>query len=205
MRVVRSKATPVLVPVKAFDLAKGRLAEAVPPEDRARLAEAMATRVVRAAAPLPVWVICDDPAVARWAVREGVHLLWRAAAGLNHAVEQGRAFARTLGAREIIIAHADLPRAEDLTFLLDAPEPSVIITDREGDGTNVWMLPTGPEIEFAYGPGSADRHAGLAAAVGVEVAIRHHPDLSWDIDDPDDLAGLPDDLLPLADPDRRTE
>ena len=102
-----------MIPVKAFDLAKGRLAERLDAPARARLAEAMATRVVRAAGPLPVWVVCDDPAVARWAVRIGVHLLWRPAQGLNHAVDQARSFARMLReASDQPVVYAELPRAQ---------------------------------------------------------------------------------------------
>ncbi len=193
-----------MIPVKAFDLAKGRLADRLDAGQRARLAEAMATRVVRAAGPLPVWIVCDDPAVARWAVRIGAHLLWRPAQGLNHAVEQARSFARANGHEHAIIAHADLPMADDLTFLLDRPEPSVLVTDRHGDGTNVWMLPTKPTIEFGYGPGSAARHVAHAAEAGIGVTVIQHDTLSWDVDTPDDLTGLPDDLLAALQPDPTT-
>jgi 2-phospho-L-lactate guanylyltransferase len=58
----------VVVPVKAFDSAKRRLAPAVGPEARAHLARSMAEAVIRAAAPLPVVVVCDDPEVRTWAV-----------------------------------------------------------------------------------------------------------------------------------------
>ncbi len=50
----------VVVPVKAFGEAKVRLAGALDPGERARLARHMAEIVLLAAAPLPVVVVCDD-------------------------------------------------------------------------------------------------------------------------------------------------
>ena len=54
----------VLVPVKAFAAAKGRLAGVLDGPGRAALARSMAEVVVAAAAPLPVVVVCDDDDVA---------------------------------------------------------------------------------------------------------------------------------------------
>jgi len=59
----------VLIPVKAFGAAKGRLAEVLDGQARADLARSMATIVVAAAAPLPVTVVCDDDDVDAWTTR----------------------------------------------------------------------------------------------------------------------------------------
>ena len=77
----------VLVPVKAFADAKLRLAPALPAPERSRLARAMATHVLAAARPLPVAVVCDDPAVADWARHEGALVVWEPGRGLNGAVQ----------------------------------------------------------------------------------------------------------------------
>src|SRR5688572_6668088 len=66
----------VLVPVKAFGAAKGRLAPALDAGSRAALAERMATRVLAAAAPLPAVVVCDDEGVAAWARACGASVVW---------------------------------------------------------------------------------------------------------------------------------
>src|SRR5690606_8669929 len=63
-------ATAVLLPVKAFHLAKVRLAPALGPAARVDLARSMATTVVHAAAPLAVHVVCDDDRVSEWAAEE---------------------------------------------------------------------------------------------------------------------------------------
>ncbi len=61
----------MLVPVKAFADAKQRLGPALSSRDRQELVRAMAERVLDAAAPLPVAVVCDDTEVADWARRHG--------------------------------------------------------------------------------------------------------------------------------------
>jgi 2-phospho-L-lactate guanylyltransferase len=76
----------VLLPVKAFELAKLRLAPALDQAARAALARAMASNVVRAAGALPVSVVCDDDGVAAWAVEVGATVIWRPGRGLNAAV-----------------------------------------------------------------------------------------------------------------------
>ena len=66
-----SGAVAVLIPVKAFGAAKGRLAEVLDGLARADLARRMAETVVTAAAPLPVTVVCDDDDVDAWARSQG--------------------------------------------------------------------------------------------------------------------------------------
>ena len=61
----------VVVPVKAFDQAKVRLASALDPRERADLARHMAEIVLLAADPLPAVVVCDDDEVRAWAERSG--------------------------------------------------------------------------------------------------------------------------------------
>ena len=79
----------VLVPVKAFGAAKARLAPTLDAAGRAQLARVMAARVLAAADPLPVAVVCDDPEVAQWAAAHGALVLPEPGRGLNGAVEAG--------------------------------------------------------------------------------------------------------------------
>ncbi len=79
----------VLIPVKAFGAAKGRLAEVLDGQARADLARSMATIVVAAAAPLPVTVVCDDDDVDAWARSVGADVVRVDGPGLNRAVEAG--------------------------------------------------------------------------------------------------------------------
>ena len=109
----------VLLPVKAFHEAKGRLRPALSESERARLAQWMAGRVVAAAAPHPVFVVCDDPAVAGWADSVGATVLWRPAHGLNAAVGDGFATLSGKGYDSIVVSHSDLPLATDLGRFAD--------------------------------------------------------------------------------------
>lgn len=176
----------VLVPVKAFRDAKGRLASALSPAERVELARSMATAVVRAAAPLPVWVVCDDDAVADWAAAVGADVLWKPGRGLNGAVEEGVADLARRGVARVIVAHADLPHAERLGHLADGPGVT-LVPDRHEDGTNVAVVPAAAGFSFAYGPGSFRRHVEEAERLGLPVRVVREPRLAWDVDRPDDL------------------
>jgi 2-phospho-L-lactate guanylyltransferase len=79
----------VLVPVKAFGEAKRRLGPTLDHAQRVSLARAMADRVIEAAAPLPVAVVCDDTEVAAWARAHRALVVWEPGRGLNGAVEAG--------------------------------------------------------------------------------------------------------------------
>ena len=177
----------VLIPVKAFTDAKGRLATALDAGARAALAERMATTVVRAAAPLDVWIVCDDRAVAGWAARLGANVLWKPGRGLNGAVEEGITDLAHLDIARAIVAHADLPHALELQHLAKRGGIT-LVPDRRDDGTNVIVLPTECGFRFAYGPGSFARHLAEARVRVDEVHVEHDERLSWDVDTPDDLA-----------------
>jgi 2-phospho-L-lactate guanylyltransferase len=160
------------------------------PEDRERLVRTMAEKVLAAASPLPVAVVCDDEEVARWAHSRGAIVLFEPARGLNGAVAAGAARLAALGAEEVMVAHADLPHATDLASLAGFAGVT-LVPDRRHDGTNVLCLPALSEFRFAYGPGSFARHVHEAGRSGLALRVVENPLLAWDVDLPDDLpAGL---------------
>jgi 2-phospho-L-lactate guanylyltransferase len=176
----------VLVPVKAFSMAKARLAGVLDPAARASLARDMAERVLQAAGHLPVTVACDDDEVATWAVAAGAAVAWTPGLGLNGAVAAGVDALGAAGVRRVVVAHADLPRARDLTVAAIG-DGVVAVPDRHDDGTNVLAIPTGAGFEFAYGPASFARHAAEAARLGLALTVLRPADLTWDVDVPADL------------------
>lgn len=185
----------MLVPVKAFGRAKERLAPRLSPPERSALARRMATIVVRAAAPLPVRVVCEDEDVAGWARSVGAEVSWQPGSGLNGAVQAAVDEAAAAGFARAVVAHGDLPRATTLAWLAEeplvaTPDTVVLVPDRRGDGTNVASVPTGAGFRFAYGPGSCNRHMAEAERLGLPLVVRRHDDLQYDIDDPADLAYL---------------
>jgi 2-phospho-L-lactate guanylyltransferase len=179
----------VLVPVKAFADAKVRLAPVLAPAAREALARSMAERVVRAAGDLPVAVVCDDPGVADWATRLGATVVWTPAHGLNRAVEAGVAALVDGGARQVIVAHADLPFAAELEMTAWFPGVT-LVPDRHDDGTNVACVPEGG-FTFSYGLGSFARHRAEARRLGLPLRVLRDPALGWDVDNPNDLEGVP--------------
>lgn len=61
----------VVIPVKSFTVAKGRLADVLSPAGREVLARQCADTVVRAAAPARAYVVCNDESIAEWARAAG--------------------------------------------------------------------------------------------------------------------------------------
>jgi 2-phospho-L-lactate/phosphoenolpyruvate guanylyltransferase len=182
----------VLVPVKAFAAAKVRLAPALAAPDRAALARTMAERVLGAAAPLPVFVACDDPGVADWASAMGASVEWTPGLGLNGAVQQSFATLGGAGFDVVVVAHADLPHAVGLERAARFSHGVTLVPDRHEDGTNVLAVPTASaDFTFAYGVGSFRRHLAEARRVGRSVRVARWPELQWDVDTPDDLAAQP--------------
>jgi 2-phospho-L-lactate guanylyltransferase len=194
----QARRVAVLVPVKRFGAAKGRLAPALEPEERAALARSMAGTVVTAAAPLPVWVVCDDPAVAAWAAGAGASVLWKPGRGLNGAVNEGVGDLAASGVDAVIVAHADLPLATDLAWV-GRFGGVTLVPDRRDDGTNVACVPAAAGFRFAYGAGSFRRHVAEAERLGLPLRVCRERRLGWDVDLPDDLA-LPADLAVPAVP-----
>jgi 2-phospho-L-lactate guanylyltransferase len=180
----------VLVPVKAFAQAKERLAPALPPDERAALARAMAEHVLEVCEPLPTAVVCDDDDVAAWARRHGARVLWAPGRGLNGAVQEGVARLGAAGARRVIVAHGDLPLAGAVDWVARFTGVT-LVPDRRDDGTNVACVPTDAPFDFAYGPGSFLQHSVEARRRGLALRVVREPRLGYDVD-------WPADLLPAA-------
>ena len=176
----------VLVPIKAFHEAKGRLNHALSAVERAELARAMAARVLDAAEPLPVAVVCDDNEVADWARQRGALVVWEPGRGLNGAVEAGVDHLRRAGVTHVTVSHADLPLASALPAVGNVPGIT-LVPDRFLNGTNVIALPADAGFHFSYGPGSFARHRAEAERLGLPLRVLDLPDLAWDIDEPADV------------------
>ncbi|MGI9615978.1 MAG: 2-phospho-L-lactate guanylyltransferase [Acidimicrobiales bacterium] len=195
------RSAAVLVPVKSFREAKGRLAEALEGIERQRLAKRMASSVIAAAAPLRPWVVCDDHDVASWACTVDAGVIWRPADGLNAAVTDGVRFLAAAGYGMVIIAHGDLPLASELAWVADF-DGVTVVRDRRGDGTNVMALPTNTSFEFLYGAGSAAKHQTEAERLGLAVRIVDDERLGWDVDTPEDLSVFRETVLQAVEQER---
>ena len=179
----------VIIPVKSFSLAKGRLADTLNATEREKLARTCAENVVAAAQPLATYVVCNDDTVAKWAQALGATVVICETPGLDIAVEHGRRLALSEGADHIIVAHADLPLAVTLAHVA-RPGRITLVPDRHRDGTNVLAFPINCSFHTAYGPGSFDNHVRLAQLSGIECDIITDATLELDLDTADDLGEL---------------
>lgn len=178
----------MVIPVKAFSQAKNRLAAALDPAERAELARTMATRVVQAAAPLPVTVVCDDDVVAEWARSVGAEVGWTPGLDLSAAVTDTIRRLAAEGVERVVVAHGDLPFASDLDlFAWVDPDVAILVPDRHERGSNVVSVPAGAGFEFSYGPDSLERHTAEAERLGLTLRIVRSEKLGWDVDEPADL------------------
>jgi 2-phospho-L-lactate guanylyltransferase len=170
-----------IVPFKTAGRRKTRLAPALSPLQRDRLAQALFDHVIGE--------LDASPAVGRINVLSEAHpkrsdLGWLPDNGLGLNAElQAMGVA---GARLII--HADLPlvTGRDIEVLLAAARGGVAIApDRHGTGVNAIALDVGVSIQFRFGPGSFARHREQA---GSRLTVVSRPGLALDVDTPDDLA-----------------
>lgn len=186
----------VLVPVKAFRDAKGRLAPVLSPSQREQLARWTAERVLAAAGELPAYVVCDDDEVADWARSHGAEVLSEEGRGLNGAVDRAVQQMAQAGRDHVLVVHGDLPRPAPLLHLVRRGTIT-LVPDRRLDGTNVLGFPIAHTIAAAYGAASFRRHLDAAMATGAPVEVVRDRFLGLDIDHPADLLHpLVKDVLP---------
>ena len=194
--------TFAIVPVKALEDAKRRLAPALAPSDRRRLVLTMLEDVLALLREIPsiarVLVVTPDPEVAAVAASHGVGVVSEdGPSDLNAAVRRGLALARSQGAERALVVPADVPlatQAEMLSILASAragPKPQVVIVPSEdGGGTNAMLLAPPEAMQPEFGEGSFVRHVAQAVALGLDFRVLRLPGLGADIDQPRDLARL---------------
>lgn len=179
--------TGVLIPVKAFSVAKERLTPALADRERAHLAQTLAEGVIAACAGTPVWVVCEDDAIAAWATDLGAAVVKNPTPGLNAAVRHGVATLADLGVERVLVTHADLARPASLPDLFDR-DGIVLVPDLALDGTNALVVPATSGFSFSYGSRSFARHLSESERLGLPIHIVRDDDLGLDLDDPADLA-----------------
>jgi 2-phospho-L-lactate guanylyltransferase len=179
----------VLVPIKSFRAAKGRLSGELGPAARADLSRMMASRVLAAGRPFPTFVVCDDDEVAAWAGRHDAEVLWTPGLGLNGAIDHAIDVVTGKGAEHVVVAHSDLPLATTFEHLVLAGTVT-LVPDHRLDGTNVQSRPTALPLAADYGASSFRHHLAAALDLGHRVRVVTDPLLARDVDTVDDLRHL---------------
>ncbi|MGN6188275.1 MAG: 2-phospho-L-lactate guanylyltransferase [Conexibacter sp.] len=197
--------TVAILPVKRFASAKRRLEDALASGARRALAEAMFSDVLTALRRVDaideILVVSADPGAQRIAEGYGARAVDDPAeSGQDQAVARGAGVARELGAAQVLCLAGDCPLIDplELETLLGKPRTAerfaVIVPDRHGTGTNGLLLSPPDALEPRYGPGSFQRHLELAQAGGVPTEIAEIASIGLDVDTPDDLAALQEQL-----------
>jgi 2-phospho-L-lactate guanylyltransferase len=187
-----------LVPAKALDQAKGRLAELLGEVERRRLALAMLEDVLRAlqgvAAISSIHVVSPDAEVLKRAHELGGITVPEppSVRGINQALVHALS---TIDPRPdaVLAVLADVPAvtSEELASVIaEGPERGVVICPSSAKGTSALLLRPPDIIPFRFGELSFQAHKRQAAALKIETRVLRIESLGRDIDEPDDLRWL---------------
>lgn len=186
--------TLALVPLRDPGAGKSRLADRLDAGQRAALALAMVTDVVRAlqdSAVDEIIVVASGAGAAETASWLGVAHV-RDKAGTRH-LDDSLAAAAGLSETDVdvLVVMADLPalRPCEVDVLLGAPADVVVASSRDG-GTGGLLQRRGQRPAFAFGSGSAERHLAVARGRGRSCQLVDSPGFAQDVDTWEDLAAL---------------
>jgi len=187
-----------IVPQKWLGEAKSRLRGALTSDDRAALSLVLLRHVCGTVAAVAgvdrVTVVTPDPRVRERLRAWGVGSVLDAGRDLNDALAQVMASPVCQG-RDVLVVVADLPwlRPPDVVALLAASRRRsvVLAPSKDGAGTSALLVPAGIRFLPAFGIGSRAAHRRAAQASGLGVVEIVRPGTAFDLDTPEDLAGLP--------------
>ncbi len=192
-------ATWAVVPMKALDAAKRRLAGALDPAARRGLSLAMLADVLDALDATPgldgAAMVSRDADVEELARRRDLRVIPETGAGLNAAVAQAANVLSAEGCARLLVMPADLPLAgpEEIAQILAALPAApglTLVPDRHGVGTNALACAPPDAVAPSFGAGSFARHLEAARNAGIPATVLRLPGLGLDIDTPEDLRAL---------------
>ena len=193
-----------IVPVKPLLRGKSRLAELFTVEERADLNRHLLRNTLNTLKEISdiehVLVVSRDPAVLALARDMDARTVQEnGEPDLNIALTRATIVAKTYKSRGVLIIPADLPllTPEDITAVLEkAEDPPVVVVapDRHRKGTNVLLVSPAGLIQYHYGDESFKKHCELARAAGAKLEICELPSLGLDLDIPDDLDILEEEI-----------
>jgi 2-phospho-L-lactate guanylyltransferase len=195
--------TFAILPIKTLDRAKQRLADELDPAPRRSLVEAMFSDTLvalrRATAVERVIVVTADHVAQRIAAGYGASVLEDEDAGHNDAARRGIKEAMRQGARRALLVPGDCPMLDpgEIDALIARPvsAPSLLVVpDRHGAGTNALLITPPDAIASSFGEGSHARHLAHAREAGITAETVEVPSLAMDVDTPEDLAAVEEQL-----------
>jgi 2-phospho-L-lactate guanylyltransferase len=184
----------ITIPVKSLGRSKTRLSSALSPLERGALTLAMLEDVLDIALemrPWESWVVSSDEVILEVAARRGARPLPEERSGLAAAIRQAESAAVREGAQTLVVLPSDLPMLTPHA-LADALRTlgSVVIARSTREGTSLLLRRPPKAIPARYGPDSFAKHLALAEERGLPVAVLDRPELSFDLDLPEDILAL---------------
>ncbi len=182
----------IVLPVKALDEAKTRLAPVLAPLERAALTLAMLEDVIDATVLLPgweTWVLSPDETVLEVAATRGVTPIVQERPPLTAAIHQAEDEASARGADTLAVLLPDTPliTVAALTRAVHTLGPVVVGPARDGTGTNLLLRRPPAAIASSFGRDSYRKHLEAAGENDVPIAVVEHHELAFDLDVPDDI------------------
>jgi 2-phospho-L-lactate guanylyltransferase len=180
-----------IIPIKAPDLCKTRLRDALSDEHRRALVETMLRHVVetvQSARNIDKTILLGP---RHGALSPSLLALPDPGLGLNAALRSAMQ-AMDEGVGRLVIVAADLPHVTqaDIEALAGvADDAAAIAPDRAGAGTNALSLPLAiaRDFRFQFGPGSFALHCAEIERLSLALRIVRTDSLALDIDEPADL------------------
>lgn len=189
-----------LVPAKALEQAKTRLAALLSEDERRRLALGMLEDVVRALQSVPridtIAVVSPDSDVIERAVELGVQAIAEppSARGINEALSYGQDVMSRQRPDALLVVLADVPavKASEIEAVLDAlpSDRGIVICPSNAGGTSALALRPYDILPFRFGANSFEAHTAEASVRDLATTVLQIDSLARDIDEPDDLYHL---------------
>ena len=193
-----------IVPIKPLRRAKSRLSGVLSRDERASLSQQMLERTLEVLKEVPeierTLVVSRDSHALAIARRHGARTVTeRGTPELNNALVRATLVAKTYGVAGVLVLPADLPliKIEDVKELIrraEDPPVMVIVPDRHHSGTNALLTCPPGLIEYDFGPESYKRHVARAEEAGARLEICEIASVGLDVDLPEDLHFLYDEL-----------
>jgi len=186
-----------IVPVKPLRRGKSRLATILSEEERTFLNYTMLANTMKALAAVKeitqVLVVSRDTGALAMARDFNARTVQEdGSSDLNTALMRANTVAMMYAAQSVLILPADLPLLTPQavqSFIKHAAHPPVLVInpDRRMDGTNAMLSSPGNLVNYCYGPGSFKLHVDQARSFHVRVEVCDIPEISLDLDLPEDL------------------
>lgn len=199
-----------IVPVKPLRRGKSRLSSILSEDERAALNYYLLAHTLDTLRDTPeieqVLVVSRDPSALALAREHGARTVQEnGAPELNIALARATIVAKNYATRGILIVPADLPliTPQDIRHMLNYvkdPPVVVIAPDRHHLGTNALLVCPVGIIQYDFGPDSFQRHCERARQAGVRLEICELPSLALDVDLPEDLDLVSEELEDLSIP-----